>query len=533
MLVDVPDSVSLTVATEMLESMPEFATAEPNAVDDPFEFTPDDPSYGTQWGFTKTRADEAWVISRGGGILIGMLDTGADLDHPDLQANLWKRSFTISLPFLGSITFNYLGFDMVDGDFVPEACATLTCTSASCCGHGTHVAGTIAAVTDNATQVAGMAPDATVMVFRTLGPGGGAHSQFADAVRKAADMGVKIISYSGGGSASATKKNAVDYAVGKGVLFIAAAGNGATSSTTSAFPGAYSNVMAIGNTTSTDARSGTSNFGSWVAMAAPGTSILSTWLSGGTNTISGTSMATPHVSGAAALIWSRNPSMTASQVRQRLLGTAKPLNSTLQLGAGRLDAFSGVFNSGFELGTLASWDRSGTAASVTGLGPLSPREGSRMALISTGPAATNISTEFGQAFTVQSGVSNLPIQFRYNFVTEEYPEWVGTEFNDCTLIQLEAPDGSIHDLAFESVNSSSFSSVGGIDFPGGDNTVGMTGWRTVAVDIPVTQGPGEYRVVITDAGDDIFDSVLLLDDIRFKSSVATVSPSPAPSCGGF
>ena len=155
-----------------------------------------------------------------------------------------------------------------------------------------------------------------------------------------------------------------------------------------------------------------------------------------------------------------------------------------------------------------------------------------MALISSGPAASNLSTEFGQAFTVQNGVTSIPVQFRYNFVTEEYPEFVGTQFNDCTIVRLEAPNGSIFDLAFESVNSSSFSSVSGIDFPGGDNTVGMTGWRTVAVDVPVTQGPGDYRVFITDVGDDIFDSVLLLDDIRFKASIPTSSPVSGASCSG-
>lgn len=520
MLVGFPTTLFLYNVVADLVANPLFDTAEPNGIDVVSEFTPNDPNYGTQWGFTKSRADEAWVISRGKNILVGMLDTGADLDHPDLASNLWKSSFTITLPFIGTITFNKLGFDMVDGDNIPEDAD----------GHGTHVAGTIAAVTNNSTQVAGMAPNAKVMVIRNLGPGGGAHSQFADGVRKAADMGVRVISYSGGGSHSATKQNAVNYAVNKGVLFIAAAGNDNTSSTAIAFPGAYANVMAIGSTTSTDGRSGFSNFGNWVSMAAPGSDILSTWLNGGTNTISGTSMATPHVSGAAALVMSRFPSLTAAQVRQRLEKTAKPLPAALQQGAGRLDAFNAVFNGNFEIGDMSGWNTIGTASSVTSLGPLVVQDGARMAFISTGPAATNLSTRFSQSFVVQDDVSSIPVQFTYNFVTEEYPEWVGTMYNDCTAIELKAPDGSVHTLATESVNASSFVPVGGITLPGGDDTVGMTGWKTLAIDIPVTEGPGEYQIFITDKGDDIYDSVLLLDDIRFKASVPLGTPLINGSC---
>ena len=509
------NATTLAEALGALGAMPEFAEVEPNGIDQIAEYTPNDPSYGSQWGFTKTRADEAWVIARGQGVIVAMLDTGADLDHPDLQANLWKLNVTIPMPWpILPIVINSLGFDMVDGDMIPEDAD----------GHGTHVAGTIAAVSNNGTQVAGMAPNAKVMVIRTLGPGGGSHAQFANGVRKAADMGAKIISYSGGGSHSATKQNAVNYAVGKGVLFIAAAGNDSTTSKTSAYPAAYTNVMAIGSTTSTDGRSGFSNRGSWVAMAAPGSSIMSTWLAGGINTIGGTSMATPHVSGAAALVWGHLSSPTATKVRDRLLKNAKPLPAALQLGAGRLDVFASLFNSTFEMGNLSGWVKSGAASSVAALGPLAPPDRARMAYISTGPAATNISTSMSQDFTVQAGISSIPVQLEYNFVTEEYPEWVGTQYNDCVQIKLQTPDGSIHTLAYESVNSSDFSPVGGVSLPGGDDTVGQTGWKTVAVNVPVTQGAGKYRIFITDKGDDIFDSVLLMDDIRFKASVATTTP---------
>jgi subtilisin family serine protease len=496
MLIAYPKTLALTDAMAYLEGAGVFSSVSANGVDIVSEFVPNDPSYSSQWGFPKTRTDEAWVVTRGAGVLVGVVDTGADLDHPDLATNISQ------------------GYDAIDGDTTPEAVDK----------HGTHVAGTIAALTNNSSQVSGMAPDAKLVIIRTLGPGGGSHAQFADGVKRAADLGVKIINYSGGGSNSTTKRNAVDYAVGKGVLFVAAAGNDSTSSTTSAFPAAYSNVMAIGSTTSTDARSSFSNFGSWVTMAAPGSSILSLDLAGGTTTLNGTSMATPHVAGAAALVWSAHPTLTAAQVRERLIKSAKPLSATLQLGAGRLDTFNAVFNGNFEMGALEGWKKSGTASSVTLLGPLSPPLGSRMALTSTGPGGDGAETELYQDFTVQSGVSSIPVQLTYNFVSEEYPEFVGTQFNDCVNVEIQAPNGSIYVVAAESINNSTFTSIAGIDFPGGDTTSGQTGWKTVAVDVPVTAGPGKYRVFITDAGDDIYDSIMLLDDIRFKASVATGSP---------
>lgn len=512
MTVGVPTSIALVDAIAILESELAFLSAEANGVDVLSEWVPNDPNYATQWGFPKSRADEAWVISRGAGIFVGVIDTGADLDHPDLAANLWR----LVIPGLG---INLLGYDAVDGDAIPEDANS----------HGTHVAGTIAAVTNNATQVSGMAPNATLFIVRTLGPGGGSHAQFADGVKRAADMGVKIINYSGGGSHSATKQNGVNYAVGKGVLFIAAAGNDNTSSTTSAFPAAYANVMSIGSTTTTDGRSGFSNFGAWVSMAAPGSNILSLGLAGTTSTKSGTSMATPHVAGAAALVWATNPGLTAAQVQSRLEKTAKPLPG-LQLGKGRLDVFNAIFNGSFE-NNLVGWTPSGTAASTALLGPLSPTDGARMGYISSGPAESNLSTTITQDFIVQPGVTSIPVQVTYNMVTEEFPEWVGTEFNDCTQITIIAPDGSSNVVAFESVNSSTFFPIGGINLPGGDDTVGQTGWKTRAVSVPVTGGPGMYRTFITDTGDDIFDSVVLLDDIRFKASVP-ISPLLAGGCGG-
>jgi subtilisin family serine protease len=233
----------------------------------------------------------------------------------------------------------------------------------------------------------------------------------------------------------------------------------------------------------------------------------------------GTSMASPMVAGAAAVVWSKNPSWTAAQVEERLEKTAKPLPG-LQLGAGRIDLFEAVFNGSFELDDLSEWTKSGTVSSLTSLGPLVPQDRNghknRMGYVSTGPSSDYVSSRLSQTFTIQSGVTSIPISFDYNFVTEEYPEWVGTIFDDKLLITLKTPSGNTVELARETVNTSSFTAIGGIDFPGGDNTVGMTGWKPKTVNVPVTEGEGTYEIFIQDAGDDIYDSVVLIDNIRFK-----------------
>jgi subtilisin family serine protease len=517
MLIGVPAGTSLADAKAQIEALPELGTAEPNGVQVLTAFTPNDPSYASQWGFPRTRADEAWVIGRGNAVVVAVLDTGVDLDHPDLQANIWSGS--VPNP-AGGPAVTASGYDFVDDDFLPDDSD----------GHGTHVAGTIAAISNNGSQVAGMAPNAKIMAIRFLGPNGGSWSDFAAGLRLATDLGAKIVNVSAGGGHSVVGENAVKYAADRGVLVVAAAGNGATSATTYSYPAAYDEAMAIGSTDSADGRSGFSNYGIWVDMAAPGSGILSTWVGGGTAQASGTSMATPHVAGAAALLWGQNPSMTAAEVRNRLKGTASPLPAALQLGRGRLDVFNALFNGSFEL-NLDGWEVTGTASSVTALGPLTPTRGARMAFVSTGPAGDNIDTAFAQSFTVQPGVSSIPVQFSYNFVTEEYPEYVGSVFNDCVELTLQTPSGELYSLAHESVNGSIFTPITGIDLPGGDNTVGMTGWKTVALDVPVGEGPGEYRLYITDRGDDIYDSVLLLDDIGFEATAATLqTPALGTTC---
>ncbi len=464
----------------LLGAQPGIESAEPNKQDEIAAFTPTDPSFGVQTNMTVVRADEAWAVSRGT-ITIAVIDTGVDYNHPDLVAKV------------------ILGWDFVDGDADPDDPNS----------HGTHVAGIAAAESNNGTSVTGASWGSPILAIRGIG----SHAVFAASVRFAADAGVKIINYSGGGSNSITKRNAVLYAVGRGVLFVAAAGNSGSSA--DHWPGSYPEVLCVGNSTNADLRAGSSTFGAQVDICAPGVSVTSTMPGGGVGIKTGTSMASPLVAGAAAVVWSMNPAWTAGQVRARLLGTAKPMPAALMIGD-RLDMFEAVFNGSFELGDLSEWSQIGSCSSLTALGPLVPQHRSRMGYCSTGPAGDQVGATLKHCFEVQPGLASLPIRFDYNFITEEYPEWVGTQFDDFLEVTITAPDGTVTNLVMESVNASTFVPIGGMDFPGGDDTVGHTGWKTAMAMIAVTAGAGQYVIDISDTGDDIYDSVVLVDNIRFE-----------------
>lgn len=476
-------------AIEALSEYAEVLFAEPNYVGSLSAVSPDS---SNQYGPVTIRADEAWVVS-GSSMIVAVVDTGVDYNHPDLSGVVIK------------------GRDYVNNDTDPMDDH----------GHGTHVAGIIAAK-HNGSGISGVAHGSKILAVKSASASGSVSwAALASGVRYAADNGAKIINVSLAFSApSFLGKAAVDYAASKGALVIGAAGNHGASSLI--YPAAYPSVVAVGNTTSADTRNPSSGFGSWVDIAAPGTGIYSTMLGNTYGNMTGTSQATPHVAGAAAVLWSQNPGWTAAQVRQRLEQTAAPLPAAAQLGAGRLDLFEAVFNGSFEIG-VNEWQTTGTASSLTVLGPIVPQHRENMGYASTGPAGDQVAATIEKTFTIQPGVTSLPIEFVYTFVTEEFPEFVGTQFDDSLRVVLIS-GGSETVLAVESVNASSYSAIGGIDFPGGDDTVGWTGWKTASTTVSVTPGSSyTLRFEVEDAGDDIYDSVLLVDRIRLK----TGSPLPA------
>jgi serine protease len=328
-VVTVPAGMTLAQAIAAYRQRLDVQCAEPNYIDYPF-FVPDDPRFDEQWHLTKIGCPVAWDTIRGRAkVIVALIDTGVafkDLPgHP--QA-----------PDLAGTTF-VSPWDAVDGDTEPVDDEN----------HGTHVCGTIAQTTNNGLGVAGVAPLTSIMPLRSLGPGGGSHAQFADACHYAADNGAHLINYSAGGSHSETKYEGVTYAYGKGVLICAAMGNDGTLDSDYAYPARYPEVIGVAASTLTDQRAYYSNYGSDVDLTGPGgdTSVDSDSNgfpdgvvqntfpagnpAGGFDYVymMGTSMATPHVTGAAALVYAelfrRGETPTRDQVRGILERTAQDL----------------------------------------------------------------------------------------------------------------------------------------------------------------------------------------------------------------
>src|SRR5215203_5581842 len=237
-----------------LKQNPDVEYVEPNYIYKT-DFTPNDPGRSQQYGWTNTQAYQAWDVTQGSAnTVIAVVDTGIQRTHPDLDAKI------------------VAGWDYVQNDNAPDDGN----------GHGSHVAGTSAAETNNSTGGAGMCPNCKLMPVRVLdNNGSGSLVNVANGIGFASSHGAKVINMSLGGSGSSTLQNAVNNAWNNGVFMACAAGNDNTSNQANAYPGAYANCFAVASTTSTDARSSFSNYGSWVEVAAPGSSIYSTWINSG------------------------------------------------------------------------------------------------------------------------------------------------------------------------------------------------------------------------------------------------------------
>ena len=250
-----------------------------------------------QWALTTIGIDAAWSVTRGAGVTVAVIDSGSG-PHPDLDANLDAGRNL------------FMGADEVGAPDVDTA------------GHGTHVAGIIAAIANNGIGVAGVAPEARILPIRVLGSDGrGRSGDVITAVRYAADSGARVINLSlGGDQESSGLTDAIRYATEKGSLVIAAAGNDGPTALPK-WPAAFDLTIAVAFTDQQNVPSPRSQSGTYIDIAAPGVAILST-TSGDYAYSSGSSMAAAFVSGAAALLFAARPSLTNSQVRDILLRTA-------------------------------------------------------------------------------------------------------------------------------------------------------------------------------------------------------------------
>lgn len=262
---------------------------------------PSQPAQKLPWGVDRVDAD--LVNGTGMGVKVCVVDTGIDKDHPDLQANLaGGRNFVAK-----GLTLDPTKWDDDNG-------------------HGTHVAGTVAAL-NNTIGVVGVAPQASLLAAKVLNrQGSGYFSDIMAGINWCVQSGAKVVSMSLGSSSDVQAfHDTVDAAYANGVLVVAAAGNDYGGPVS--YPAAYDSVVAVSATNSNDEVASFSSVGPEVELAAPGASVLSTYKDGGYATLSGTSMATPHVSGVAALAWEANPLLTNVEVRALLQSTADDLGA--------------------------------------------------------------------------------------------------------------------------------------------------------------------------------------------------------------
>ncbi len=299
---------SIDDAIRALETDPSVLYAEPD-YRVTIDAVPNDTSYGSQWHYPKVGLPTAWDATTGSAaVIVAVVDTGVELTDAELDSKI--------------TTGANAGYDFANGDTNP----------ADDHGHGTHVAGTIAAETNNATGVAGVCWACKIMAVKVLdSTGSGSMLDVAAGIDWARTHGAKVVNLSLGSlSSNATLQTAVTNAYNAGLVVVGAAGNNAGDADTSddsvMYPGAYANAIAVGATDSTDTIASFSNYGPQIDVAAPGVSILSTLLGSGYASWSGTSMATPHVAGAAALLASAGITDPAT-IRARLTSTATDLGA--------------------------------------------------------------------------------------------------------------------------------------------------------------------------------------------------------------
>lgn len=323
---------------------------------------PNDPSFAVEWGLRNTgqyagtpgndiNAAGAWQFTTGSrSVVVAVIDSGIDLGHPDLAANLWVNPGETAGDGIDNDSNGFVddihGWDFVDNDAVPQ----------DGFGHGTHVAGIIGAAGNDGVGVTGVNWQVSIMALRIQDDrGAGSTSAMLAALRYATmmrrDHGIMIVASNNSWDAPAGYSGVVEQAIREhgeaGITFVAAAGNKATNTDLAPqYPGGYDlpNVITVASLTPQGSLAASSNYGATtVDVAAPGTVIQSTYKNGTYGLLSGTSMAAPHVTGVAALLAAAKPGITVAEIRRAILGTATPLAALAgKVATGRLNAFAAL-----------------------------------------------------------------------------------------------------------------------------------------------------------------------------------------------
>ncbi|MBU6375299.1 MAG: S8 family serine peptidase [Bdellovibrionales bacterium] len=368
MKVRLKSGFSVATAIESLKASDQVEYSEPNYIYRTLDAgVPDDAKFGELWGILNTGQKDSkgqvgkpgidlnlvpvWASGVTGSkdVLVAVIDTGIQWDHPDLQDNLYTNPGES-----GALANN--GIDDDKNGFVDDVhgwnFAAKTASSSDDQGHGSHCAGTIGGSGNNGIGVAGVNWNVTLMPVKFLDAQGGGTLQGAvESINYARKMGAKIMSNSwGGGGASQALKDAIIEARDAGILFVAAAGNdGNNNDSRPVYPAAYpvDNVLAVSAIDNQGGLADFSNYGKkTVHIAAPGVNVVSSTKGSAYRSLSGTSMACPHVSGVAALLLSINPSMSYSDLKERIIKTSQPLVSVRRKVAsgGMVSAYNAVNN---------------------------------------------------------------------------------------------------------------------------------------------------------------------------------------------
>lgn len=347
-VVTLPENTRLNHTIRQLRFDPKVLHVEPNYRVDLDQSQgniqlPNDFYFDRSWGLNNTGqfegtidADidlpEAWELGTGSKeVVVAVVDTGIDFFHPDIQDNVWINSNEIPGNGLDDDENGYIddfhGYDFVsdDGDPFDDQ------------SHGTHVAGIIGAVSNNRQGSAGISQQVSMMAIKTFGVRGTADiATVARGVRYAIDHGARIINASWGVDVrSEIMRTLVEEAAEADVLFIAAGGN--RQSNQLFYPAAFDNTIGVGATDRNDKRTRFSNFGPFIDMAAPGQTIFSTMPDNRFGFLSGTSMAAPHVTGAAVLALARHPGWSSADLTRMLLNAVDPIYPDKYIGSGRLN----------------------------------------------------------------------------------------------------------------------------------------------------------------------------------------------------
>jgi subtilisin family serine protease len=348
-LVRLPPNLEVNSALEWLRRCPEVFYAEPNyrlriCTVPTNRLVPNDFEFGKQWGLENTGQSEgspgadihapaAWVVTNGSpNVTVGIIDTGIDYFHPDLEGNTWINPDETPGNGVDDDQNGYID-DVYGYDFVSDDSDPMDDQS-----HGTHVAGIIGAIGDNRIGIAGVCWQVSLMALKAFNDRGEASvADVVSAINYAVSNGARILNASWSSSErSVALMESVAEARACGLLFVAAAGNNRSSALV--YPAAYESALAVAAANPKDERSEFSNFGAYVDLAAPGENIYSTFPNNQYEPLSGTSMAAPHVAGVAALVFSLHPDFTNLAVENILRNAVDPIFADKYIGAGRLNA---------------------------------------------------------------------------------------------------------------------------------------------------------------------------------------------------